>query len=75
LIMGEYGLLKSGGALAAQKKLMSLLSDSCAFGFSGWLQWTWDTKEQAPSFWTGADQNYEIARVLSPSYWPKICLF
>jgi hypothetical protein len=39
--------------------------DSCAYGFDGWLLWTWDTYEQ-PELWTALSGGRVIEQALAP---------
>ncbi len=47
-------------------------SQSCAYGFDGWLTWTWDTTEQA-DLWTATEADETVNRALAPQARPDPC--
>ncbi len=65
--MGEYGgfsaRLRTPEAAAAA--LQNWQFESCAWGFDGWLLWTWDTDEQS-ALWNGRSAGGVIERTLAP---------
>jgi Cellulase (glycosyl hydrolase family 5) len=67
LLMGEYGASRRAyhtpGAAAAA--LQHWQSESCAWGFDGWLLWTWDTDEQT-ALWNGLNAGGVIEQALAP---------
>ena len=54
LLMGEYGGSRRAyrTAEAAAADLQNWQFESCAWGFDGWLLWTWDTDAQS-ELWNG----------------------
>lgn len=74
IIMGEFGASTSsiGSASAAARKFVSWQAESCAYGFDGWLFWTWDTTE-SPDFFNALQGNGEIEKALSPVQRPDPC--
>lgn len=75
LIMGEYGAYKGwyGNLDEAVVAIKNLLHKSCAFGFTGWGLWTWNTTEQmhnGHSYWTAKESGGAINGVLAPSVNP-----
>ncbi|MFN2143724.1 MAG: cellulase family glycosylhydrolase [Anaerolineales bacterium] len=74
ILMGEFGAARStysSPALTA-RALMDWQVDSCAYGFDGWLLWTWDTEEQT-DFYNGLTGVGEINQVLAPANRPDPC--
>lgn len=67
IIMGEYGAFKFvyHSAIEAARALQSWQSESCQFGFDGWLLWTWDKEDS--EIWNGLDQDEVINRALAPN--------
>jgi hypothetical protein len=67
LLMGELGAFRDSYASAkeAASALEAWQAGSCAYGFDGWLVWTWDTDEQ-PELWNGRSEGGEVAETLSP---------
>jgi hypothetical protein len=74
IIMGEFGVFTSSYARVedAAVALQELQIGSCAYGFDGWLLWTWDTAEQA-ELYTGASGDKLIGRILAPANRPDPC--
>jgi len=74
IVMEEFGAAKSSYADPAMgaDALKSWQAQSCSFGFSGWLVWTWDTEEQ-PDFWNADSGAGEIKKALSPVLHPGPC--
>ena len=75
IILGEFGAAKRAYLTAARaaQELQSWPAASCAYGFDGWLLWTWDTHEQA-ELWHGLSENGEISAALAPKGHPDPCL-
>ena len=75
LIMGEFGASKANyPALSdAANVLSTLQTDSCSYGFVGWLLWTWDTTTQSPPDWSAKEDNGAINGVVAPTARPTIC--
>ena len=75
LLMGEFGLQRFPGFLAplAAQLLQEWQVASCAFGFSGWLMWTWDTDEEGAQFWSALADGAVINTALSPAVRPDAC--
>ena len=78
VVLGEYGAFKSSAETAqkAADMLVSWQRESCAYGFDGWLLWSWDTTEEAsgaPELWTALDEGGVIKRALSPAGRPDPC--
>ncbi len=71
--MGEFGAYKPyytdivQGAFALRDHQVA----SCAFGFQGWLLWTWDDSSQ--DFYTMVEQGGAVNGVLSPLARPDAC--
>lgn len=67
LLMGEFGgsrrVYRTPEEAAAA--LQRWQSESCAWGFDGWLLWTWDTEEQE-ALWNGLSAGGVIERALAP---------
>jgi hypothetical protein len=67
VLMGEYGGSRRAYRTAeeAAGALQHWQFESCAWGFDGWLLWTWDTDEQ-PALWNGRSAGGVIERALAP---------
>jgi hypothetical protein len=74
LVMGELGAFKQAFASAAEgaAALEAWQAQSCAYGFDGWLLWTWDSDEQT-ELWNGLSEGGPIGRALSPKSRPDPC--
>lgn len=80
LLMSEFGLntvsLPNPPATNA-RLLLDTVQASCGVGFSGWLQWTWDTDESArdpASALMTATQDHDAANaLLAPAARPTLC--
>jgi len=74
IVMEEFGAAKSvyGDPATGASALRTWQNQSCSFGFSGWLVWTWDTEEQ-PDFWNANSGSAEIRQALSPALHPDPC--
>jgi hypothetical protein len=74
IIMGEFGAFTAAYASAAAgaQALQDWQVASCAYGFDGWLLWTWDTDEQ-PELWNGLSQNGVINNALARQTHPDPC--
>ncbi len=75
LMMSEFGAYKRtyGTARRAAQANADWQSESCQYGYDGWLWWTWDTTEQDPPMWTAVDENGLVAKALSPQTRPDPC--
>ena len=74
IILGEFGAEhaaypQSSDAVAA---LVHWQIESCAYGFAGWLNWTWDTTEQ-PEFWNAREDDGAIEEAMAPITRPDPC--
>ncbi|GAC1653443.1 MAG: hypothetical protein NVS4B3_16540 [Gemmatimonadaceae bacterium] len=70
LLMGEFGVELSHypSDQRAAQTLVRWQASSCAYGFAGWLLWTWDTEEQRdPPWWVATGGGGAIADALSPA--------
>jgi hypothetical protein len=67
LLMGEYGASRRAYRTpeAAAAALRRWQFESCAWGFDGWLLWTWDTDEQT-ALWNGLSAGGVIQQALAP---------
>ncbi|NOY99662.1 MAG: cellulase family glycosylhydrolase [Chloroflexi bacterium] len=76
IIMGEFGADKNNYASPerAAASLQSWQVDSCAFGFDGWLLWTWG-ENPGSEFWNAGDADGVIGTVLSPRSRPDPCAY
>lgn len=77
VIMGEFGAQTSSYPTlsSAATTLQAWQVESCGFGFSGWLMWTWDL-EQMPDgsrFWSVRSGDGAIDEALSPNLRPDPC--
>ncbi len=74
IIMGEFGGATANFASvdAAAQKFASWQAESCAYGFDGWIFWTWDTTEQS-DFLNALQGNSSIERALAPVNRPDPC--
>ena len=75
VVMGEFGAHRSFHATeaSAAQALTTWQAQSCGYGFSGWLLWTWDTAEQ-PEWWNGRSGTGMIGDTLSPARRPDPCV-
>ncbi len=66
VVMGEMGAFHSAfdNVQDAAQALISWQADSCAFGFDGWLLWTWDTPGE---IWSAVDANETLGAALAPT--------
>jgi Cellulase (glycosyl hydrolase family 5) len=72
IVVGEYGAFKlsAPSASKAATTLVDWQRESCAYGFDGWMLWTWDTVEEAPgepALWTAVDEGGVVERALAPA--------
>lgn len=76
LMMSEFGAYKRtyGSAARAAQVNADWQSESCRYGYDGWLWWTWDTVEQDPPLWAATDENGTVAQALSPLTRPDPCV-
>jgi hypothetical protein len=78
IVVGEYGAFKLSARTAskAATTVVDWQRESCAYGFDGWLLWTWDTVEEAPGepdLWTAVDEGGVLERALAPTGRPDPC--
>jgi Cellulase (glycosyl hydrolase family 5)/NedA-like, galactose-binding domain len=73
ILMGEFGAIRSSysSTSKAARALQDWQMDSCQFGFSGWLLWTYDMPDQV--FYNGLSDTGEINQVLAPINRPDPC--
>jgi len=77
-VLGEYGAFKASFPTAdnAASNLVGWQRQSCAYGFDGWLLWTWDTTDEAPGepdLWTAVGDGGVIEHELAPAGRPDPC--
>ncbi|MGQ0849200.1 MAG: discoidin domain-containing protein [Actinomycetota bacterium] len=74
VLLGEFGAehVSYPSVDDAIRALVEWQIESCAYGFDGWLVWTWDSVEQ-PDFWNALDNDGAIGRALSPAVRPDPC--
>jgi hypothetical protein len=72
VVMGEMGAFHSAFSTLqdATRALISWQADSCAYGFDGWLLWTWDTPGET---WSAIDAEQTIGNALAPVNRPDPC--
>ena len=81
LLMGEFGAFTHifPTVDAAARALVAAQIESCRYGFSGWLLWTWDTEEQLsrdrerPLLFTATGGQGQIEKALAPAVRPGAC--
>jgi hypothetical protein len=75
ILLGEFGAEHGPYPTIddAVRALVDWQVESCAYGFDGWLLWTWDTAEQ-PEFWSAVNNEGVIADALSPVTRPDPCV-
>lgn len=76
VIMGEFGASTYWWPTPAQAAaaLQSWQSESCKFGFDGWILFTWDTSlVEWPNHWSAEAGHGEIAQALAPKNRPDPC--
>jgi hypothetical protein len=75
LMMSEFGADKRtyGSAARAAQSNADWQSESCDYGYDGWLWWTWDTVEQDPPLWAAVEDGFTVAEALSPHTRPDPC--
>jgi hypothetical protein len=74
LVLGEFGAFRFAYPALdeASSALQDVQAQSCAYGFDGWLLWTWDTDEQT-ELWNGLSGGGTIDRALAPATRPDPC--
>lgn len=74
IIVHEYGIPKKNNPDVVQvaNRLISWQTDSCNYGISGWIFFTWDTVEF--TYWSAMEENEYIANALSPLSRPVVCI-
>jgi len=75
LLMGEFGASRNtySDVRTAASALQSWQAQSCAYGFQGWLAWTWGGAEMPDDFWEAIEDGGVIASALSPNRHPDPC--
>jgi len=74
IILGEFGILASGiyaSPSVAAAALREWQIQSCAFGFDGWLFWTWDYEDEVFQYALAGEG--EINQALAPANRPNPC--
>ncbi len=73
IIMGEYGAFRFAyrDPRIASYALAHWQADSCAYGFSGWLEWLWARTDD--EVFGAQEDNGAIARLLAPDTRPDPC--
>jgi hypothetical protein len=74
IIMGEFGgqVQHFGSIETASQRFVKWQTDSCKYGFDGWIFWTWDLSEQ-PDFFHALMGDGQIERALAPVNRPDPC--
>jgi len=74
IVMGEMGGFRNlfPSAAEAARALVSWEAASCAYGFDGWLVWTWDSVDYRET-WNMTDADGAIAEALAPVNRPDPC--
>jgi hypothetical protein len=74
IIMGEFGAFRAAysSVSGAAQALQDWEVASCAYGFDGWLLWTWDCDEDA-TLWNALSENDAINNALAPKTRPDPC--
>ncbi|MFC1768149.1 putative metal-binding motif-containing protein [Nanoarchaeota archaeon] len=60
----------------ARSRASQWITDSCDFGFDGWVFYTWSPQEHPPGefhMMSLEDGNYEINKGIAPIYRPNVC--
>lgn len=75
VVMGEYGADRHNFPIIndAAAALQAWQAKSCAYGFDGWLMWTWGGGEVQDDYWTAEEQAGALAKALSPARNPDPC--
>jgi hypothetical protein len=70
--MGEFGADRHifTDVIAAATRLQTWQAQSCAFGFDGWLMWTWGGAEMPDDYWEAVEADGAIRGALSPRLTP-----
>jgi hypothetical protein len=77
LVMTEFGIprVATSSPSLAGAVLHRWQSDSCRFGVSGWMLWTWDTQTQPDgNYWFATAGDGVVDRALSPRSRPDPCV-
>jgi hypothetical protein len=76
ILMGEFGADKHNYATAERgaAALQAWQVESCAYGFDGWLFWTWG-KNPSDEFWNAYEEDGVVAKVLAPLNRPDPCAY
>jgi hypothetical protein len=76
LLLGEFGAYTFAYPTVADAAagLQVIQRESCAWGFDGWLLWTWDTPTPVwPQMWSAVSADGYLARALGPRARPEAC--
>jgi hypothetical protein len=75
IVMGEFGgeVSRFESITAAALTFRDWQVESCAYGFDGWIFWTWDLDEQA-DFYNALMEGGAINGVLAPTLRPDPCV-
>jgi hypothetical protein len=76
ILMGEFGADKNNYATAERgaAALQAWQVDSCAYGFDGWLFWTWGINP-FDEFWNAYEGDSVVGTVLAPANRPDPCAY
>lgn len=74
LLMGELGAFKAAYPTVADaaQALRSRIEESCGYGFTGWLAWSWDARAQ-PELWNATSAGGALEHSLASEAWPSPC--
>lgn len=74
IVMGEFGgeVSRFSSIQDAAMTFIDWQVESCAYGFDGWIFWTWDLTEQ-PDFFNALMQEGAINGALAPVLRPDAC--
>jgi len=76
IVLGEFGA-EHGRYPDLDDTVRTLVDwqvESCAYGFDGWLFWSWDPPAQ-PEFWKATDEDGAIEQALAPAVRPDPCTY
>lgn len=76
ILMGEFGADKHNYSSAERgaSALQAWQVESCAYGFDGWLFWTWG-KNPLDEFWSAYEGDGVVPTVLAPVNRPDPCVY
>jgi hypothetical protein len=75
VIMGEFGAFRhyfSSQDLAAVR-LQEWMTESCKYGFDGWLIWEHKIRPADDAVWSMVETDHMIMKALAPVNWPDPC--